>query len=296
MISILVPVYNTDVRRLVGALVHQINQDTLTAEIIVLDDGSDNVFNTLNDEIKSYPVVTIHRHPTNLGRIAARRKLATLARYRWLLFIDADSLILNDDFLNKYFDAANAGDKVVAGGRIYARQPPADCSLHLHWRYGWLRERRWSLSHGRHGGFQSNNFLIERDSFLQLSFPEAIGGYGHEDTWIGIQLANAGIQVKHINNPVLHAGLEPCEHFLQKSEEAVRSLWSLAAVISPEILSKHVSLFRVYRRLRKARLLHAVSLFYILNATSIRRNLRSCRPKLFWFDLYRLHYLSKIAS
>ncbi len=41
-------------------------------------------------------------------------------------------------------------------------------------------------------------------------------GYGHEDTFIGIELERKNIHTRHINNPVLHNRLETANAFIKK--------------------------------------------------------------------------------
>jgi hypothetical protein len=142
--------------------------------------------------------------------MSARQELSGLARYEYLLFLDCDSEIIKDDFLSVYFELIKGDISLASGGRVYADTPPAGCEFMLHWKYGSKRESRQNRS-GSASAFLSNNFLIRREIFKSLDASLQIPGYGHEDTWWGIQFEQAGISCRYINNPVLHAAIEKAE-------------------------------------------------------------------------------------
>lgn len=58
--------------------------------------------------------------------------------------------------------------------------------------------------------------------------PEVIQGYGHEDTLFSSLLEKAEIPIKHIDNPVVHLGLENNQRFLEKGAQAIQNLVLLA--------------------------------------------------------------------
>ncbi|MEJ7665840.1 MAG: hypothetical protein WKG07_43150 [Hymenobacter sp.] len=86
---------------------------------------------------------------------------------------------------------------------------------------------------------------------MLVKFPldERLSGYGHEDTRFGLELARAGVVVRHLDNPVLHDGLEPAAGFLDKSHQAVRNL---AQVLRTDGLGADTRLARTAGRLRRA--------------------------------------------
>jgi len=292
MISILIPVYNTDVRKLVSALAEQAKDQSSVSEIIVLDDGSDSAVCRLNAAVASH-LVQYHLSGANHGRIQARKKLASLASNNWLLFLDDDSGIIRNGFLQTYCSAIPDPHTVVAGGRSYAEEKPP-CAFRLHWLYGRSREGRWMQAANDFRGFQSNNFLVYRPVFEAIRFPEALSGYGHEDTWMGMQLENMGCRMQKIDNPVVHQGLQRQEQFLAKAEEALNNLPVLRRSAGDRQLAAHVKIFRAYRRLERWRLLTALQWLCAVCKGYIHRNIHSCTPSLRLFDLYRLGYLAKI--
>ena len=295
MISILIPVYNCSVTDLVRDLYNQITPDG-NCEIIVLDDGSDRACLHQNREIALLPNVRYLELQKNQGRVAIRNLLAQTATYPWILFIDGDSRIIRNDFIAAYGRSLTGHMDVICGGREYAASKPQNCSLALHWEYGRKREKinfqKKTLQ--PYGGFMSNNFLIRKPLFLTLNFENAVQGYGHEDTWIGMQLEARKAAINYIDNPVEHTGLETAETYIGKSENALRNLLKLEAVAGPNVLRRHVKIFRAYFILKKCGLDRVVNFFYKRTQKLLRLNLKSCTPSLLVFDFYRLGYLTTL--
>jgi glycosyltransferase involved in cell wall biosynthesis len=293
MISVLIPVFNQDINTLVARLSAGFSRLGGAGEIIVMDDASDAAFQQVNNDIASFPFVRYSIQSQNQGRIRIRQKLAEAATGHWLLFLDGDSELITDDFLDKYTKAVATHTGVIVGGRTYDTAPPEDCTLRLHWTYGLAREnRRAGKKH--QPAFMTNNFIIEAQCFKQLSFETGGEGYGHEDTWIGMQLEQAAIPVAYIDNPVLHAGLERNNVFITKSENALVNLHRLSNLVPPADLARHVKLFRIYRSLKSWKGEWIPLLLYNLFKSPIRRNLFSCKPSLTYFDLYRLQYFIRL--
>jgi glycosyltransferase involved in cell wall biosynthesis len=287
MISILIPVYNCDALLLVRELSSQAAALSSPCEIIVADDHSSEEYRSRNRDIAHLPHVRYTELDRNLGRLHVRLHLASLARFEWLLFIDSDSRIIRDDFLAAYVRALDESSQVIVGGRVYEDEQPRDCRHRLHWEYG---RRREDVFTGK-TAFHTNNFCIRKPLFQSLSFNAPWQGYGHEDTWIGIQLEQKKAAVSMIRNPVLHEGLEDAGVFLQKSHEAVKNLPVLAKICGDEAVERHVKLYRAYRRLLRWNLRPAFISAYKIWKPRIEKNLHSCKPSLRYFDLHRLYVL-----
>lgn len=217
----------------------------------------------------------------------ARQQLAALAHFDYLLFLDCDSEIIKDDFLSVYYKAIKENRVLVSGGRVYTSEKPDACTYKLHWNYGTKRES------DKRAAFLSNNFLVSRKAFMRIEMPVPLQGYGHEDTWWGIQWAKARIDCTKIYNPVLHNGLEKADDFIAKSENALANLLVMAREEGDKRVSHHVKIFRYYSLLKKLRLsglyLSIESFFH----NYLKRNLLSCNPVLLYFDCYRLALLIK---
>ena len=296
-LSILIPVYNFDVTSLVEALSAQLEKTGQEGEIIILDDGSDRFALTANQTLQNILSVLFYRNERNEGRMLTRQRLSGLARYEWLLFLDCDSEIIKADFLTAYFDLINDNIPLASGGRVYAETPPTECELMLHWKYGKLREsRQGKTGHKPAAGFQSNNFLIKKEFFKQLDNSLQLSGYGHEDSWWGIQFEQAGVICRYINNPVLHSAIEKAESYIEKSENALANLLLLEKNIDRKLLSGHIKIFRWYLRMKRTGLSRLFLFFEKFFHGYFRKNLLSCNPHLFFFDCYRLAVLIRLSK
>ena len=282
-ISILIPVYNFPVDTLVRSLAAQIAGRDV--EIIVLDDGSTPGSAGDLHSLASLGNVKLHFNQSNQGRMAARLQLAAKASYDYLLFLDGDSEIIRNDFLSIYFTTVEEKTALASGGRIYQDKPPEDCNKRLHWTYG--RERESSTN--KHGhAFMSNNFLVKKELFQSLDHSLALKGYGHEDSWWGIQFEKKGIVCESIDNPVLHASLENGETFLKKAESALEKIRLLKQTAGEEEIKKHIRIYRMYKKLKGWGIASVFAFFERPFHEKFRRNLLSCHPNLFYFDCYRL--------
>lgn len=292
MISILIPVYNHEVVPLVNELSRQLSNLTTEGEILVFDDHSSSVYRELNMPVKNFPETTYKELDSNYGRTAIRQLLAEQAKCEWLLFLDSDSRILHPNFLQRYTEALKKNEADVhIGGRVYP-SAPSECNKRLHWKYGTMRE---SVK-GNKTAFHTNNFCIRKEIFLRLNFPGFLKQYGHEDTWMGIELERSGKKIFHIDNPVEHMDTEETSTFLNKTIQALENLLLLSTVTDKNLMRKHVFLFKIYYRVKQLGLRFLIDLFYYSFKKQIAENLKSCNPSLFFFDLYRLYHLFRLSE
>lgn len=289
MLSVLIPVFQWDCRQLVGELLRQGRQLGCPFEIRLYDDGSPDSYRLLNRQLSAQPEVVYWEAPVNLGRAGIRNKLAAEAGYERLLFIDADSGMVKDDFLQVYMSQADSPG-VVCGGRVYAPSPPVDRAYYLHWLFGSRRESYGASRRQRDSllGFMTNNYSISRS--LQLAFPfhASLRTYGHEDTLLGVQLKEAGVSIYHIDNPLRHEGLEPADVFLQKQQQAVSNLYQL----SRSHPSLNTRLLFAVRLLQNVRLLRPC--YYLLRplAALLTSRLLQQPSSLLWLDLLKIYWLA----
>jgi hypothetical protein len=287
MISILIPVFNVQVHELVRELSSQLSGLSIEGEILVYDDYSTPAFKNQNSSVNSIKYATYKELDQNYGRIEIRKLLAVDARYDWLLFIDSDSVIVSSSYLGNYVSVLKKQYDVYAGGTVYQSSIPGDCSKRLHWKYGSKRESVKSNQSVLH----TNNFIIRRNIFLELDFPSQLSGYGHEDTWMHIKLETTGKKLFFLNNPVLHSGLEYTESFLKKTENALKNLLVLIEVEGIKKVKSRVRLVQLYLLLEQLHLNQFVRKAIQKRIKKIEKNLKSCNPSLFQFDLYRLYHL-----
>lgn len=230
MLSVCIPVYRYDVRPLVTELLRQADELTETVEVLVYDDASPDNGDWGREELRQTSGIRYVELPKNIGRAAIRNLMAREAAQAHLVMMDADGEILGD-YLGRWVDEiidANCGSALFLGigGRRYDSTPPADHEYHLHWWYGSEREQRSLQRREREGwlGFQSNNFLASRRLLIDHPLPEALLGYGHEDTLWGQQFIGSEVKLLQVHNPVIHLGLETNDVFLEKQKQAITNL------------------------------------------------------------------------
>lgn len=290
-IAILIPVKNEDIRFLVNALHEQCKQTEINYCIYIGDDGSDATYQKIFETLSSHPKVFVLRNEHSKGRSHNRNNLARNAQADFFLFIDADSRI-NEWYIANYIRLFEQ-KSVFVGGTLYAKNPPEKNKL-LRWFYGRKREQKLAKERNLkpYSALTANNLLLPKKVFELVQFDETIRGYGHEDTLFGKSLKNKYIPLLHTDNPVEHLGLESNEEFLAKTREGIATLVHLYK--NKKLINSEVILIEYYEKLKivgffifcspfRNRLLHF--------AENKCQNIESER-ELFWFDLYKLLYLS----
>lgn len=292
MLSILIPVYNFDVRQLVRDLLEQVQAETDAFELLAYDDGSLDLFKQKNREIGNWQGVVYKELPENLGRARIRNRLAAEANFDYLLFMDCDSSVIREDYISLYLKHLEP-ETLLYGGRSYSTNPPAEPALFFHWWYGTKREvmpakkRQQAPYHA----FMTNNFLVPKVIFESIGFDEKLLTYGHEDTLFGLELKKRKVPMQHLDNPLEHIGLEPVEAFLAKSKNAISNLYRLS-IQHPDLDTRLLS---TYRRLDAWHLRYPVRKILHLLKNKLFQNLKSGSPQLRYFDLYKLWLLLEEA-
>jgi hypothetical protein len=128
--------------------------------------------------------------------------------------------------------------------------------------------------------------MIEKSVFSKIRFNEELKQYGHEDTLLGYQLKKAGIGILHIDNGLMHEGLESNREFLNKTKLGIENLSKLYdKVTDKRSFSDTVFLLKVYNKLKFfgiARLLAAIFIRY-RDKMEIRLDSRNISLMLFGF-------------
>ncbi len=294
MLSICIPVYNVDARDLIQTL-HDLGLEQESFEIIVLDDASDFSFQKLNREVQALPHVLYKELTKNTGRSAIRNLFLKYAKYNYLLFIDGDAKVMRNDFLKKYFNYKQKAD-VICGGTAYENSLPESKYI-LRWTYGQQREaipaeQRQQFPNRSFSGF---NFLIKKNIFNKIRFDESITQYGHEDTLLGHALQKANIPVFHIDNPLIHLGLDESNIFLEKTEASIENLVYIQRKLKTDQAFTHQNkLLLTVARLEKTGL-EGLVYFILKNIKNLlHKNLCSSNPNIRYFDLYKLFLFLRI--
>ena len=294
MLSILIPTYNYNVIPLVLELHKQCLECEINFEILVFDDGS-KLFTIENQKINSLENCRFEILENNIGRSAIRNLLAKKAKFSSLLFLDADTIPINNHFIKNYIAQINDDEKVVYGGIKYQKEKPKKSGV-LRWKYGISREAL-SVEKRQENPYLSLltlNFLTHKSVFDKVSFNETIPNLRHEDTLFSYNLKQQKIKVIHIENPVFHLGLDEFEVAIKKENE---SILGLKYLIDHQLLpTDYVRLSAVAAKIDKLKLNFAFVLFYKMTRFLFLKNLASSNPSLFIFDLYRLGHLCKLNS
>lgn len=290
-ISILIPTRNYDCRPLVETLHRQLLQAHVDGEIILGDDSSDPRYAQLYDSLQQEGLIRLVRPTTHLGAGRMRNYLAQQSEGDQLLVIDSDTMPASESFVVDYLQAAHP-DRVVVGGFRYPTERPTSDRL-LRYKYGHKVETR-SLAERQQApadAFVSMSFLIPRHIFLEEGFPAEMG-MGYEDAYFGYRLAERGVAITHIDNPVIHALKETSDQFLDTTERYVENLYRHRALLAPY----PIRLLQLYLRLERARLVPLLGSLAPLLKPLLRRQLTSRHPSLRLFALYKLLHLCSLRS
>ena len=286
MISFLIPTYNCNATQLVTALSDQASALQIPYEIRLYDDASTQPCPE-NESLASLPNVIFRKMENNLGRTALRNKLAQDAAYEWLLFLDSDVLPLYDTMVETFVHHIQSDLDLIFGGIAYEETQP-EPERRLRWKYGKCRESRSVPVREEipYLSIISGCFLIRKEVFLAAN-NKLENLYGL-DVLFTTRLKEMNVRVKHIDNPVVHLGLETNEDFIRKTESGLQTLHKLTE--EGLIESDFRPIQKMYKRISRWGLKGIVCWFLGMNRNYYLRKSTSADPSLFCFDLYRLHY------
>jgi glycosyltransferase involved in cell wall biosynthesis len=293
MLSICIPVYNYDCRQLINELDQQANTIDVPVEIIVINDGSGEPFKSIYQN--ALPARGhYHSLAENTGRSRVRNQFIDLAIYDYLLFLDCDVRITSPDYIHAFIDQVAKRIQVACGGTSYPVEMPDKNKL-LHWSYG--RSKESALAKKKladpYASFMTNNFFIKKNILSQIRFDESLSQYGHEDTLFGYELYKKGIQIVHINNPVLHEDLDTNHIFLEKTAQAVQNLAMIINKKPDPQLANSITLSKIYFRLKKTGLIYLLQPFEnIINQYCYKKLIKGS-ASISCLNLYKLCLFSK---
>ena len=290
-ISLLIPVYNYDIVALAHSMKGAIGKVPEFHEILIGDDASSQEF---SDKYRSLEGggVRIISSEKNIGRAAMRNKLALEASGDYLLFLDADLMLTGtaEAFLQKY--VAETGDaQVICGGIKYYDSLPGDPDKLLRWKYGKWREQRKASERNKrpYSDFSTFNVLIAKTVFSKIRFYEELKQYGHEDTLLSFQLKNAGINILHIDNNLIHEGIESNREYLDKVKLSLENLSMLYdRVTDKKSFCGVLTTLRHYRILKFARLNIILAAIFIKYREKMELKLETGKGSNWLFVFYRM--------
>ncbi|EPR73904.1 Glycosyl transferase family protein [Winogradskyella psychrotolerans RS-3] len=296
MISVLIPVYNYNISELVSEVHKQLITSEIPFEILCYDDCSNDIkFQDYNNTINTLSHCAYTILQKNIGRSAIRNKLAKDAKFDWCLFLDADVMPKNDDFISTYLKSISEKSEVIYGGILYQEKRVDDAQL-LRWIYGNKREALSAEVRNKNTylSFLTLSFLIHKSVFNTVHFNEDIPNLRHEDTLFSYNLKEANINIQHIDNPVYHLGLEDSKTFLQKSLDSVEAI---NLFINQDLLpSNYTRITNIYSKIKDNVISKVLASVYYKYEATFKKNLLGKNPSLLVFDLYRLSYYCTLNS
>ncbi|MEO1017587.1 MAG: glycosyltransferase [Pseudomonadota bacterium] len=214
-VSVIVPIYNQlDYTLRCLKSLQQLKTD-LTFEVIVMDDGSWDQSELVLSAIDGLRYV---RNPENLGFLRNCNKGSTLARGRYLVFLNNDTevdpnwLTAMHATFKEHGDVGLSGSKLIypdgrlqeAGGVIWD-----DASA---WNWGRLKDPAHPIyNYARDADYVSGaSIMIERDLFEKLNrFDERYKNAYYEDTDLAMAVRQAGLRVMYQPKSVVvhHEGI-----------------------------------------------------------------------------------------
>ena len=289
-LSILIPTFNQDCTQLVHDLLEQLPQD---AEIIVADDGSTATsIRENNAAIAKFPQCRYFQAKMNLGRAKIRNLLAEMAQGEWILFIDSDAQVRSKDFIATYLRETDGRQVICGGTGNYESCPSPDKTLRYKYEVHDEKERTLKLRRKKpYAQFSTFNFMILRELFMQIRFCNEICDYGHEDSMFGLELKDRKVPVLHIDNKLIHTGLEPTPAYLRKIKTSLFTLSRLDEKVQQRITISAFALF-----IKKCRLQGLVIWLFNVFGHKIKQNLFSSNPSLLLFNFYKLGFFCKIME
>lgn len=290
-ISICIPVYNFDVKNLVANLRKEIRSNQIDAEIILIDDSSDENFREIYNEVLSHIDHFIFLEK-NIGRSRIRNLFLKHTKGDYLLFLDCDVQIGHSDFLKNYLQEIKSNSEVDVVYGNFRIDPSYSKTLRN--RYSVEREIFSGDRTSDFSVFKTVNFIIKRETFIKFPFDETLIHYGYEDYVFAKKMELNNVTFSGINNPVIHVDDTSNDVFLAKTEIAMNSLFQLSQNEENEKYIKDIKVFNVARKIRK---LGFNKFFLVLYEQfvekSILKNLLSDNPKIKYLDIYKLASLLK---
>ena len=300
-LSILLPSYNNVCVSLVQVLQRQADalrgklDKPFRYEIIVADDCStDAACIDANRVIGDMLHCRYLRMEQNVGRAQIRNVLISESRGDYVLLIDSDLFLCDDNYLYKYAtstaDVVYGGTRIGGEGLVMVDNEANTENLKGNLRY--IYEKKAEPSHRAvfrqlrpNQEISVCNLYARRDIMKAHPFDSRFKAYGYEDVLFGKRLAESGIEVTPIDNPVLINEFEPNSVFVKKTEEAILTLCRFEQDLEGysnlktkvTTLGRYIplSLFRLWHRIMK---------------NKEKRNLTGSKPSLLLFKLYKLGF------
>ncbi|MCX6210708.1 MAG: glycosyltransferase family 2 protein [Bacteroidetes bacterium] len=291
MLSICIPIYNTNCNKLIDDLNTQISKENIAIEVICIDDKSTDEWRKQNENLaKKCNYILLEQ---NIGRAKIRNKFLEFAKYDWFLFLDNDAIVSSNDYLEKYITQINNSKALVICGATHFLKPETfNIKNSLCYKISCNAEKQVLInrSQSNHSSFMTNNVVIKKQVLQQIKFDETLVNYGHEDTLFGFKLQQNSTFILYIDNTVNCIASDSNEEFILKTKHAINNLVYITQQLHYDAnFIKSVRLLKTYFKSKKIAL---KSLSFILcNLTEML--LKNGFVSLRLYSFYKLLLLSK---
>ena len=224
----------------------------------------------------------------NVGRSVIRNFLAKEAQYKWLLFIDSDMSIDNDEYMLNYLEQDDKYE-VVYGG--YSLASGDNSNLRF------IYEKSAEKAHivvkrncHRYQDLHTANLLISQRVILSIPFDERIRNYGYEDVLLGKRLKENKIEILHIENPLILDNYESNDEYLEKTKEGLQTLKKFS-----NELNGYSHILAISNRLSRFHQKWIIKLYWKLFQKHLEKKLIGKTPNMSTFIMYKLGYFISIS-
>ncbi|PHS26457.1 MAG: glycosyl transferase [Robiginitomaculum sp.] len=222
VLSVLIPFYKDNPQKLLRALGQN---PPLNVEVILYDDGSaDPDLSSAMDRATAkarLPVKLISAYE-NVGRSGARNALIKAARGQWVLFLDADMMPEDDQFLRTWMACTQNDNPAIAFGGFSV--PPLGHiapEMILHQAFSQNSDCLPAAERAQNPAKHvcTSNLLVRRDVLNEHPFDNGFSGWGWEDVEWAARAAR-DYNIHHIDNPAQHLGLESAETLVRRFRDS----------------------------------------------------------------------------
>ncbi len=234
-LSILIPVFNWDVRPLLLELQKQIDglAEGYSVEILVVDDASDVTFD-VEEMLDRLPSVKYEKNAVNKGRGKTRNFLVDKSSGELILFLDADVFPDRNDFLRRLVTKAEQGYGIICGGRSYKKRilKGAKYAFYL---YKSMKTEVFDAVTRNASPWRylfTSNVMVRREIVEEFFFDDRFMGYGYEDIEWAIRLSEKH-EIYHTDNTCSHLGLLTKAQTFEKMRASI-SNYALLLALHPE--------------------------------------------------------------
>lgn len=287
-ISILITNHNVDCRKLMTDLHGQMCRWGGKGEIIVIDDcSSERELTCRNIEVaESLTGTTYLVNNSNKGAAVCRNMLADRALGEWFIFIDSDAEVTHDEFVANYWKHRHVADILVGGLFHPQANPNPDATLRFKYEREADRKRNARERNlNPYACFTAFNIMARRKVFGKVRFDESCKEYGYEDALFGVELKNKGISIYHIDNALMHTGLDTNESFLRKTDVSLKTLAKLRMEGKMEGESR---VGNMADKVEMWGLSGMARMMFRMTKGLLLRNLKGHHPNLLLFSVYKL--------